>query len=209
MLYQHRVDLDTPIEDVARTVGDLVAEGKVRFFGLSEAGPETIRRAHAVHPVSALQTEYSLWERDLETDILPVLRELGIGLVPYAPLGRGFLTGAATRAENYPDADYRRHDPRFQGSNYDHNAAAAHDLRDLARGKGITAAQLALAWLLHQGDDIVPIPGTKRRTTLEENLAAANVALSGEEIKAIEAILARHDTAGTRYAPEAMHINGR
>lgn len=204
LLYQHRVDPDVPIEDVAGAVGELVQAGKVRFFGLSEAGSETIRRAHAVHPVSALQSEYSLWERGLADGILPVLRELGIGLVPYSPLGRGFLTGAAKRAEEYPEDDYRRNDPRFQGANFDANVKAAEAVRDLAERKGVTAAQLALAWLLHQGQDIVPIPGTKRRTTLEENLAAAEVRLTDEEVSALEV-----PVSGARYPERMMRLIGR
>lgn len=204
LLYQHRVDPDVPIEDVAGAVGELVQAGKVRFFGLSEAGPETIRRAHAVHPVSALQSEYSLWERGLEDGILPVLRELGIGLVPYSPLGRGFLTGTAMRAEEYPEDDYRRNDPRFQGANFDANVKAAEAVRDLAERKGVTAAQLALAWLLRQGRDIVPIPGTKRRTTLEENLAAVDVNLTDEEASALEV-----PVSGARYPEQMMRLIGR
>ena len=198
LLYQHRVDPDVPIEEVAGAVGELVQAGKVRFFGLSEAGAGTIRRAHAVHPVSALQSEYSLWERDLEKEILPVVRELGIGLVPYSPLGRGFLTGTARRAEEYPQDDYRRNDPRFQGANFDVNVKAAEAVRELARRKGVTAAQLALAWLLHQGEDVVPIPGTKRRTTLEENLAATGISLTAEELTELEL-----PVSGQRY-PEPM-----
>ncbi len=172
LLYQHRIDPAVPIEDVAGTVGDLVKQGKVRFFGLSEAGIANIRRAHAVHPVSALQSEYSLWERNLEPEIIPVLRELGIGLVPFCPLGRGFLTGEVMRAEEYPEGDFRRTDPRYQGENYDANVKAARTVRDVAAAQHATLGQIALAWLLHKGDDIVPIPGTKRRKYLEENVAA-------------------------------------
>ena len=163
LLYQHRVDPAVPIEDVVGTMAELVREGKVRFLGLSEAGEQTIRRAHAVHPISALQSEYSLWERNLEPRIIPLLRELGIGLVPFAPLGRGFLTGAVKRAEEYPEGDFRRSDPRYQGENFDANMRAASAVRELAARKGATPGQIALAWLLHKGDDIVPIPGTKRR----------------------------------------------
>src|SRR6185295_8382240 len=173
LFYQHRVDPAVPIEDVVGAMADLVREGKVRFLGLSEAGEATIRRAHAVHPISALQSEYSLWERNLEPGILPVLRELGIGLVPFSPLGRGFLTGEVKRAEEYPEGDFRRGDPRFQGENFEANVRAARVVRDLAVRKGATPGQVALAWLLHKGDDIVPIPGTKRRRYLEENVAAA------------------------------------
>jgi aryl-alcohol dehydrogenase-like predicted oxidoreductase len=209
VLYQHRVDLRVPIEDVAGTVSELVRAGKVRYFGLSEAGVNTIRRAHTVHPVSALQTEYSVWERHIEADILPTLRELGIGLVGYAPLGRGFLTGTPRRAEDYPETDYRRQDPRFQAGNYDTNITAARHLTQLATSKNITPAQLALAWLLHQGPDIVPIPGTKRRVTLQENLVAASINLHADDIARIDDILPTGQVAGTRYAPEAMHVNNR
>ncbi len=198
LLYQHRVDPDVPIEDVAGAVGELVSAGKVRYFGMSEASAATIRRAHAAFPVSALQTEYSLWERGLEAEILPTLRELGIGLVPYSPLGRGFLTGDVRRAEDYPDDDYRRNDPRFQGEHFDVNLKAAEAVRAVAERKGVTAAQLALAWLLAQGDDVVPIPGTKRRTRLEENLGAADIALSEAELAELEL-----PVSGERY-PEAM-----
>jgi aryl-alcohol dehydrogenase-like predicted oxidoreductase len=204
LLYQHRVDPEVPIEDVAGTVGELVQEGKVRYFGLSEAGADTIRRAHAAYPVSALQSEYSLWERDLDAEILPVVRELGIGLVPYSPLGRGFLTGTAKRAEDYPEDDYRRNDPRFQGANFEANAKAAATVHALAARKGVTAAQLALAWLLHQGDDVVPIPGTKRRSTLEENLAAATIELTDEELSELEL-----PVAGTRYPDHMLRLVGR
>ena len=174
LLYQHRVDPAVPIEDVVGAMAELVREGKVRYLGLSEAGEQTIRRAHAVHPISALQSEYSLWERNLEPRIIPLLRELGIGLVPFAPLGRGFLTGAVKRAEEYPAGDFRRNDPRYQGENFDANMRAASAVaRSLAEKKGATPGQVALAWLLHKGDDIVPIPGTKRRKYLEENVVAA------------------------------------
>src|SRR5919199_2555424 len=182
LLYQHRVDPAVPIEDVVGTMADLVRQGKARFLGLSEAGVETIRRAHAVHPVSALQSEYSLWERNLEPRIVPLLRELGIGLVPFAPLGRGFLTGNVKRAEEYPEGDFRRGDPRYQGENFDANRRAASAVRELAKRKDATPAQIALAWLLHKGGDIVPIPGTKRRRYLEENVAAADVSLSADEM---------------------------
>ncbi len=203
LLYQHRIDPAVPIEDVAGAVGDLVGEGKVRYFGLSEAGAANIRRAHAVHPVSALQSEYSLWERNLEADVLPVLRELGIGLVPFSPLGRGFLTGQARRAEDYPEGDYRRKDPRYQGDNFAANLRAARVVGDIAAQKQATPGQVALAWLLHKGDDIVPIPGTKRRTYLEENVAAAAVRLDPDQMKALDAALAPGTIAGPRY-PEWM-----
>ena len=204
LLYQHRVDPAVPIEDVVGAMADLVREGKVRYLGLSEAGEQTIRRAHAVHPISALQSEYSLWERNLEPRIIPLLRELGIGLVPFAPLGRGFLTGAVKRAEEYPDGDFRRGDPRYQGENFDANMRAASSVRELAARKGVTAGQVALAWLLHKGEDIVPIPGTKHRTYLEENVTAADVALSREEMAALDAALAPEKVAGPRYGEKAM-----
>jgi aryl-alcohol dehydrogenase-like predicted oxidoreductase len=209
LLYQHRVDPAVPIEEVVGTMADLVREGKVRFLGLSEAGEQTIRRAHAVHPIAALQSEYSLWERNLEPRIIPLLRELGIGLVPFSPLGRGFLSGAAKRAEEYPDGDFRRGDPRYQGENFDANMRAASAVRELAGAKGITPAQLALAWLLHKGDDIVPIPGTKRRRYLEENVAAAAVELSAAELAQLDAAMAPEQVAGPRYSPQQMALVDR
>ncbi|MFE2064512.1 aldo/keto reductase [Streptomyces sp. NPDC059467] len=203
VLYQHRVDPDVPIEEVAGTVGELIAEGKVRFLGLSEAGPETIRRAHAVHPVSVLQTEYSVFERAVEAEILPVVRELGIGFVPYSPLGRGFLTGAVKPAAEY-DADDMRHtiDERWRPGNYEKNVAAVRELTALAEGKGATVTQLALAWLLAQGDDTVPIPGTRSPHRLEENVASAHVTLTPEDLARVQEILP-HGAAGSRY-PEAV-----
>jgi aryl-alcohol dehydrogenase-like predicted oxidoreductase len=204
LLYQHRVDPLVPIEDVVGTMADLVREGKVRFLGLSEAGEKTIRRAHAVHPISALQSEYSLWERNLEPNIIPLLRELQIGLVPFAPLGRGFLTGAVKRAEEYPEGDFRRGDPRYQGENFDANQRAASAVREVAANKGVAAGQIALAWLLHKGDDIVPIPGTKRRTYLEENVAAADVRLTSDEMATLDAALAPEKVSGPRYGEKAM-----
>lgn len=201
LLYQHRVDPNVPIEDVVGAMAELVHEGKVRFLGLSEAGEMTIRRAHAVHPISALQSEYSLWERNLEPQLIPVLRELGIGLVPFAPLGRGFLTGVVRRAEEYPDGDFRKGDPRYQGENFDANMRAAAVVHDLAQARRLTAAQMALAWLLHKGDDLVPIPGTKRRAYLEENVAAADVRLTVDEMTALDVALAPHKVSGLRYAP--------
>ncbi len=204
LLYQHRVDPAVPIEDVVGAMADLVREGKVRFLGLSEAGEATIRRAHAVHPISALQSEYSLWERNLETDIIPVLRELGIGLVAFSPLGRGFLTGTAKRAEEYPEGDYRRGDLRFQGTNFDANMRAASVVQELARRKGATPAQVALAWLLHKGDDIVPIPGTKRRRYLEENVGGARLALGPAEVAELDRALAPEVVAGPRYNERMM-----
>ena len=204
LLYQHRVDRTVPIEDVVGTMADLVRDGKVRYLGLSEAGEQNIRRAHAVHPISTLQSEYSLWERNLEPHIIPLLRELGIGLVPFAPLGRGFLTGAVRRAEEYPDGDFRRGDPRYQGENFDANVRAASTVRELGARKGATAGQIALAWLLHKGPDIVPIPGTKRRKYLEENVAAASVRLAPEEMAALDAALAPEKIAGPRYGEKQM-----
>jgi aryl-alcohol dehydrogenase-like predicted oxidoreductase len=188
-----------PIEDVIGTMADLVREGKVRFLGLSEAGEQTIRRAHAVHPISVLQSEYSLWERNLEAKIIPLLRELGIGLVPFAPLGRGFLTGEVKRAEDYPATDYRHNDPRYQGENFDANVRAAGAVRDLARSKGVKPGQIALAWLLLKGNDISPIPGTKRRTYLEENVGSADVALSASEMDRLDAALTQEKVSGPRY----------
>jgi len=209
LLYQHRVDPQVPIEDTVGAMADLVRAGKVRFLGLSEAGEQTIRRAHAVHPIAALQSEYSLWERNLEPRIIPLLRELGIGLVPFAPLGRGFLTGEVKRAEEYPANDFRHHDPRCQGANFDANVRAAGAVRDLARQKHATPAQIALAWLLHKGEDIVPIPGTKRRRYLEENVAAADVSLSAAEMTALDAALAPDQIAGPRYTPAQMAMVDR
>ena len=204
LLYQHRVDPAVPIEETVGAMADLVREGKVRFLGLSEAGERTIRRAHAVHPISALQSEYSLWERNLEPKIIPLLRELGIGLVPFAPLGRGFLTGAVKRAEAYPEGDFRRNDPRYQGENFDANVRAAEAVRALAVRKGVTPGQIALAWLLHKGDDVVPIPGTKRRKYLEENVAAADIRLSAADLAQLDAALAPGKVAGPRYGEKQM-----
>jgi aryl-alcohol dehydrogenase-like predicted oxidoreductase len=204
LLYQHRVDPQVPIEDVVGTMADLVREGKVRFLGLSEAGPETIRRAHAVHPISALQSEYSLWERNLEAEIIPLLRELGIGLVPFSPLGRGFLTGTARRAEEYPEGDYRRGDPRFQGANFDANVRAAAVVGEVAAELGATPGQVALAWVLHQGNDLVPIPGTKRRRFLEENVAAADLRLDEAALERLNAALPLGGAAGPRYGEGMM-----
>jgi len=204
LLYQHRVDREVPIEDVVGAMAALVREGKVRFLGLSEAGEQTIRRAHTVHPIAALQSEYSLWERNLEPRIIPLLRELGIGLVPFAPLGRGFLTGTAKRAEDYPEGDYRRGDPRYQGENYEANMRAASAVRDLAERQGATAGQVALAWLLHKGKDIVPIPGSKSRRHLEENAAADKLSLSAQEMAALDAALAPEKISGPRYNAARM-----
>jgi aryl-alcohol dehydrogenase-like predicted oxidoreductase len=204
LLYQHRVDPGVPIEDVVGVMSDLVSEGKVRFLGVSEAGEQTIRRAHAVHPIAALQSEYSLWERNLEPRIIPLLRELGIGLVPFAPLGRGFLTGSVKRAEEYPESDYRHNDPRYKGENFDANMRAASAVRELATQKGSSAGQIALAWLLHKGPDIVPIPGTKRRSHLEDNVGAAAVSLNDEEIARLDATLSPENVAGPRYTEKQM-----
>jgi aryl-alcohol dehydrogenase-like predicted oxidoreductase len=210
LLYQHRVDPAVPIEDVVGAMAELVRAGKVRFLGLSEASEATLRRAHAVHPIATLQSEYSLWERNLEARILPALRELGIGLVPFSPLGRGFLTGTAQRAEDFPEGDYRRtNDPRIQGENFDANVRAAAEVRAIAARKGVTPGQLALAWILHKGDDIVPIPGTKRRTYLEENLQAASVSLSADEVQELEAALPPGSVAGPRYTESSMRTIDR
>jgi aryl-alcohol dehydrogenase-like predicted oxidoreductase len=200
LLYQHRVDPAVPIEDVAGTVGELVAAGKVRYFGLSEASAKTIRRAHAVHPVTALQSEYSLWERNVETEILPLLRELRIGFVPFGPLGRGFLTGAAKRAEAYPEGDIRRvSDPRLQGENFDANLRIAGIVERYASAAGVSVPQLALAWVLSRGDDIVPIPGTRRVPNLEANLAAATLRVDPSLLRDLDAAVPRGATAGPRY----------
>jgi aryl-alcohol dehydrogenase-like predicted oxidoreductase len=204
LLYQHRIDPAVPIEEVAGAVGDLVKQGKVRFFGLSEAGIANIRRAHGVHPVSALQSEYSLWERNLEPEIIPLLRELGIGLVAFCPLGRGFLTGEVKRAEDYPEGDFRRTDPRYQGENYDANVKATQTVRDIAAVKHAKPAQIALAWLLQKGGDIVSIPGTKRRKYLEENVAAETVKLDPAEMKLLDDALAPGTVSGKRYADWIM-----
>ena len=209
LLYQHRVDRNVPMEDVAGTVAELVAAGKVRFFGLSEAGTNNIRRAHAVHPVSALQSEYSLWERNLEQDIIPVLTELGIGLVPFSPLGRGFLPGEVKRAEDYPADDFRRNDPRYQGENFDANVAAAETVRKIASEKSAKPGQIALAWLLHKGEHIVPIPGTKRRKYLEENIAAAAITLNDADMQALDDALAPEKIAGSRYGETMMKMVDR
>ena len=202
LLYQHRIDPQVPIEEVVGVMSELVREGKVRYLGLSEAGVANIRRAHAVHPISALQSEYSLWERNLEDDIIPVLRQLGIGLVPFSPLGRGFLAGTAKRAEEYPPSDFRHQDPRMQGANFDANMQAAQVVREVAAARGLAAGQVALAWVMQQGEDIVPIPGTRRRTNLEQNAAAAEVTLSPAEIATLESALKQ--VAGPRYSKERM-----
>src|SRR3954466_16091029 len=204
LYYQHRVDVNTPIEETVGAMKELVEAGKVKHLGLSEAAPDTIRRAHAVHPISALQTEYSLWERTPEDEILPTVRELGIGFVPYSPLGRGFLTGRFRRFEDLPADDYRRNQPRFQGANFQTNLDLVTVLEQIAAEKRCTASQLALAWLLHQGDDIVPIPGTKRVKYLEENVAAITVELTPQDLRRIEAIAPKVVAAGTRYPESGM-----
>ncbi|MBD2114122.1 MULTISPECIES: aldo/keto reductase [Cyanophyceae] len=200
LYYQHRVDPTVPIEDTIGAMVELVQAGKVRYLGMSEAAPDTIRRAHAVHPISALQTEYSLWSREPEDDILPTVRELGIGFVPYSPLGRGFLTGAFQTPDDFAPDDYRRHAPRFQGENFAKNLALVDQVKAIAQEKGVTPAQLALAWLLAQGDDMVPIPGTKRRKYLEENVAAVELELSQTELDRINAVAPQGAAVGDRYA---------
>lgn len=209
LLYQHRVDPAVPIEEVAGTVADLIRAGKARFFGLSEAGAETIRRAHAECPVSALQSEYSLWERNLESAIIPTLRELGIGLVPFSPLGRGFLTGTARRAEDYPPDDFRRNDPRFQGENFDRNTRATTAVRLVAARRDATPGQVALAWLLAKGADVVPIPGTKRRRYLEENVAAFALTLSTVDVAELEVALTPETVSGRRYGEKMIRYIDR
>jgi aryl-alcohol dehydrogenase-like predicted oxidoreductase len=207
LYYQHRVDPDTPIEETVGAMAELVAAGKVRHLGLSEASAETIRRAHAVHPITAVQTEYSLWTRELEQEILPTLEELGIGLVAYSPLGRGFLSGRFTSPEQLDEGDFRRYGPRFTGENLQHNLKLAERVAELAAEKAVTPGQLALAWVLARGEHIVPIPGTKRVSYLEENLAAAEVELSAEDVERItEAV---PSAAGERYDPEGMRSVGR
>ena len=209
LYYQHRVDRTVPIEETVGAMSDLIRQGKVRFLGLSEAAPATIRRAHREHPISALQTEYSLWTRDPEDGVLPLCRELGIGFVPYSPLGRGFLTGRFRTFEDLPEDDYRRNSPRFQGENFQRNLDLVERVEEIARRKGCTPAQLALAWLLAQGPDIVPIPGTKQRRYLEENLAALAVELSASDLEAIEEVAPKGAAAGERYHEAGMRtVNG-
>ena len=209
LYYQHRVDRTVPIEDTVGTMGDLVREGKVRFLGLSEAAPATIRRAHATHPISALQTEYSLWTRDPEDAILPLVRELGISFVAYSPLGRGFLTARFRTLADLPEGDYRRNSPRFQGENFQKNLDLVAKVEQLARTRGVLTSQLALAWVLAQGPDIVPIPGTTRSAHLDENIAALDLTLSAEELAQIDAIAPAGAAAGPRYPEASMaHING-
>ena len=198
--YQHRVDPNTPIEETVGAMAELVEQGKVRYLGLSEAAAETIRRAHAVHPISALQTEYSLWTRDVEDEILPAIRELGIGLVAYSPLGRGFLSGRIHSVDDLEASDFRRANPRFQGENFQKNLDLVERVEELAASKGCTAAQIALAWVLAQGEDIVPIPGTTRVKNLEENVSALDVELSDEDLRDLEAVFPKGAAAGDRYA---------
>ena len=202
LYYQHRVDPNTPIEETVGAMAELVKAGKVRYLGMSEANAQTIRRAHAVHPISALQTEYSLWSRDPEDEILPTVRELGIGFVPYSPLGRGFLTGEIKKPEDLAADDFRRTTPRFQGENFQKNLDPRGEIAEIAASRKCTPAQLALAWVLAQGDDIAPIPGTKRRNYLDENLGALNVVLSKQDLARIEGALPQGAAAGGRY-PEA------
>jgi len=209
LYYQHRVDPDTPIEETVSAMAELVREGKVRFLGLSEAGAETIRRAHAVHPITALQSEYSLWTRDPEEEVLNVCRELGIGFVPYSPLGRGFLTGQIKRFEDLPKDDYRRQSPRFQGENFQRNLNLVTRVSEIAREKKCTAAQLALAWVLAQGQDIVPIPGTKRRKYLQENIGALDVDLTSQDLARIDEVAPKGAFAGLRYPDWAMAMVNR
>ncbi len=208
LYYQHRVDPNTPIEETVGAMAELVRQGKVRHLGLSEAAPETIRRAHKTHPITALQTEYSLWSRDVEQAVLPTVRELGIGFVAYSPLGRGFLTGQIKRIEDLAPDDYRRNNPRFQGENFQRNLDLVTAVETMAREKSCTPAQLALAWVLARGQDIVPIPGTKRRKYLEENLGALNVTLNQEDLARLDKILPPGAAAGERYAaPQMQALN--
>ena len=206
LYYQHRVDLDTPIEETVGAMKELVEAGKVKHLGLSEAAPATIRRANAVHPITALQSEYSLWSRDVEDEILPTVRELGIGFVAYSPLGRGFLSGQIKSVDDLPEDDFRRRGPRFQGENFQHNLDLVAQVEEIAAEKGVTPSQLALAWALAQGDDVVPIPGTKRVRYLEENAAAADLTLSAEDLARLEEAFPKGATAGDRY-PDMSTVN--
>jgi aryl-alcohol dehydrogenase-like predicted oxidoreductase len=209
LYYQHRVDPNTPIEETVEAMAGLVKEGKVRYIGLSEAGAKTISRAHAVHPITALQTEYSLWSREPEDEILATCRELGIGFVAYSPLGRGFLTGQIKRFEDFPPDDYRRQSPRFQGENFQKNLSLVQRIEEIANNKGCKPSQLALAWVLAQGEDIVPIPGTKRRQYLEENAAASEIVLTPEDLQQIDEISPQGVAAGGRYSEEMMNLVSR
>ena len=204
LYYQHRVDVNTPIEDTIGAMADLVKEGKVKYIGMSEAAPNTIRRAHSVHPISALQTEYSLWTRDAEPEIIPALRELGIGFVPYSPLGRGFLTGKINSADDLSEGDFRRNTPRFQKENFDKNMKLVSRVKLMAQEREVTAGQIALAWVLSKGNDFVPIPGTKRIKYIEENAASVNVKLSDDEIKKLDEVFHHGSAAGLRYPETAM-----
>jgi len=204
LYYQHRVDPKTPIEDTVGAMADLVKHGKVRYLGLSEAAPATIRRAHRVHPIAALQTEYSLWTRDPEDEILATVRELGIGFVAYSPLGRGFLTGQFKRPEDIPEGDFRRFNPRFQGDNFNKNLDLVRHIQALAQAKGATPAQIALAWVMAQGEDVVPIFGSTKRSRVEENLKALEITLTPAELEEIDRVLPKGSTAGTRYAEQHM-----
>jgi aryl-alcohol dehydrogenase-like predicted oxidoreductase len=209
LYYQHRVDPNSPIEETVGAMGQLVREGKVRFLGLSEASPATIRRAHAVHPIAALQTEYSLWTRDPEDEVLPTTRELGIAFIAYSPLGRGFLTGQIKKFDDLAQDDFRRFSPRFQGENFQKNLDLVSRVDQLAKEKSCTPGQLALAWLLAQGDDIIPIPGTKRRKYLEENIAALNVKLSAADLRRVDEVAPHGSAAGQRYPEHLMNlVNG-
>jgi aryl-alcohol dehydrogenase-like predicted oxidoreductase len=210
LYYQHRVDPDVPIEETVGAMAELVREGKVRHLGLSEAGPETIRRAHAVHPITAVQTEWSLWSRDIEEAVAPVCRELGVGVVAYSPLGRGFLTGRFTSKDDFAEGDFRRlGQPRFAEGNLERNVAIVESLRAVASRHDVTPGQIALAWVQHRGDDVVPIPGTKRRKYLEENVAAESLELRDEDLKTIEAAVPLDAVAGERYPEAAMKTLGR
>ncbi|WP_426040681.1 aldo/keto reductase [Brevundimonas sp. TWP2-3-4b1] len=209
LYYLHRVDADTPIEETVGAMAELVTEGKVRFLGLSEAAPETIRRAHATHPITALQTEYSLWSREPEDEILLTVRELGIGFVPYSPLGRGFLSGDIKSIDDLEQGDFRRTNPRFMGENFQKNLNLVEAIKGIADDRGVTAAQLALAWVLAQGDEIVPIPGTRRIATLEQNAAAAGITLTAEDVEAIEAVFPKDAASGHRYAEAARSALNR
>ncbi|MGV8899390.1 MAG: aldo/keto reductase [Burkholderiaceae bacterium] len=206
LYYQHRIDPNTPIEDTVGALADLVKAGKIRYIGLSEASSQTLERAHKTHPITALQSEYSLWTRDPEQGVLATCRKLGIGFVPYSPLGRGFLTGAITSPEQFAEDDYRRHSPRFQGENFSKNLALVDKVKELATRNGCTPGQLALAWVLAQGDDIVPIPGTKRRSYLEENVKAIDVKLSQDDLAALDAIFPFGAATGERYTAEGMKV---
>ncbi|MDP8976996.1 MAG: aldo/keto reductase [Actinomycetota bacterium] len=207
LYYQHRIDPDVPVEETVGAMAGLVQAGKVRHLGLSEAAPDTIRRAHATHPMAALQTEYSLWSRECEDEILPTVRELGIGFVAYSPLGRGFLTGAFSSPDDFPEGDYRRNSPRFQGENFRRNLELVNRVRRLADSKGVPPAQLAIAWVLHRGDDIVVIPGTKHRRYLEQNAAAADVELTDDDLRRLDEAMPVGAAAGDRY-PDMSSVNG-